>query len=233
MMKNKYALVGIALVFILIGGVFLARVVRPVKTIADAPGVSGKSKGPAGAPVQIIEYSDFECPACQKAAEFVSEIFKAYPGKIHFTFKHYPLQSHKWSPIAHAAAECAAIQNSFWEYHDMLYFNQPEWTVSSNPTEYFFRFAKDLGMDLDSLAVCIESSKIKSAVLSDRRQGEALQIKATPTFFINGERVVGPLEFKIKADRMVRKILGLPVVGSAAPESAESLMTHQDHSHPH
>ncbi len=231
MIKNKNAVVGIVLVLILVGGVFAARVLRPVKTAPESSAVSNKSKGPVSAPVQIIEYSDFECPACQKAAEFVSEVFKAYPGKIQFTFKHFPLQSHKWSPVAHAAAECAANKNSFWEYHDMLYFNQGQWTIAPNPTEYFFRFAKDLGLDLDAFAACVEDVRIKMAVIEDRKQGEALQIKATPTFFINGERVVGPLEFKIKADAMIRKILGLPV--QAAPASMESLMTHKDHDHAH
>lgn len=221
-MKIKYSVVGTVLIFMLVGSVVVLRALRPVSHIQDFSKTSNKAKGPENAPVQIVEYSDFECPACQKAAEFVVEVLKAYPGKIRFSFRHFPLQSHRWSPIAHSAAECAAQKDSFWEYHDMLYLNQTAWSASANPTEDFFRMAKDLGLDLDAFAACIENPKIKEAILRERAQGDALKIQATPTFFINGERVVGPLEFKIKADAIIRRLLKLPALPAALPEIPEA-----------
>ncbi len=221
-MKIKYSVVGTAIIFMLVGSVFVLRALRPVSHIQDFSKSSNKVKGPENAPVQIVEYSDFECPACQKATEFVGELLKAYPGKIRFTFRHFPLQSHRWSPLAHAAAECAAAKDSFWEYHDMLYLNQTVWSASPNPTEAFFRMAKDLGLNLDAFAACLENPKIKDAILRERAQGDALKIQATPTFFINGERVVGPLEFKIKAESIVRRILHLSELPAALPEIPET-----------
>ena len=230
-MNNRYILVGATLILAMVALVFTVRVIRPAANIAKVTDESLKTKGPRDAKIQIVEFSDFECPACRQAADYVRQLMTAYPGKIHFTFKHFPLKSHRWSPIAHAAVECAARLDSFWEYHDMLYAYQPEWVASQNPTETFFRFAKDLGFNLDNFSACLEEQSVKDLIRKERLEGESLQLQATPTFFVNGERLVGPVEFKVKAEAIVRKALELTESGTSIinnESSPESLAEVQE-----
>ncbi|MEK7383124.1 MAG: thioredoxin domain-containing protein, partial [Elusimicrobiota bacterium] len=86
-----------------------------------------RQKGPANAKILIVEFSDFECPACRYAVKPLHELLALYEGKVRFVFKHFPLRMHRWAPAAAIAAECAGRQGRFWEYHDRLYDRQEEW----------------------------------------------------------------------------------------------------------
>jgi protein-disulfide isomerase len=209
-MNIRYIVTGIILTIFLIAGVVFLRKTHGVKRHPERILSESKSKGPADAPVQIIEYSDFQCPACRTAIPTIDEILAAYPGRIRFAFHHFPLPGHPFSPLAHQAAECAADRGKFWEYHDRLYSEQPNWTILSNPTEVFLRYAKEGGLDLDAFAQCLTEDRIRRRIFEERAQGESLQVRSTPTFFINGERLVGPVELKIKGEAKIREILGIP-----------------------
>ena len=167
-----------------------------------------KTKGPANAPVTIEVFSDFECPACRFAVAEETKILAAYPDQVRFIFYHFPLSAHLLSPRAHQAAECAALQGKFWPYHDRLYDKQPEWTVVPDLTRILMEYSRDAGMDLDRFAGCLADTKVTEDVKRDRLYGETLQIRSTPTFFVNGERFVGAVELAKGGDEKIRKILG-------------------------
>ena len=209
-MKYRYALAGIVLTAALVGGIFLMRkrhsVSSPSQSQADLP----KAKGSQNAPVEMIEYSDFQCPACQRAEPTIQKLLEAHPGKIHFVFRHFPLPGHRWSAVAHQAAECAAQKGKFWEFHDRLYANQPVWAQAPNAVEFFLQYAGELGMNIEPFANCLTDSDINQKVLKDKKSGERLQINSTPTFSMNKERLVGPVELEQKGEEVIRRILGEP-----------------------
>lgn len=209
MTNGRYAVVGIVLAGVIAGGIGVYKKMHPAATQIRVLAADYKTKGPSGAPVQIVEYSDFQCPACKTAQPAVGGILAAYPDKVQFVFRHFPLPGHRFSGIAHAAAQCAAQQGRFWEYHDRLYDQQEQWS-KSDPSETFLVYARDLGLNLDTFASCLTGESVRREILLEKSRGEAMKITATPTFFINGERLVGPLEFKTRAEGVIRKALGLP-----------------------
>ena len=207
-MKYRYALVGVCLATALAGGIFWMKSRQSLSPAELQELDLSKSKGPQNAPVQILEYSDFQCPACQRAEDTVKKILQSYPGKIHFVFRHFPLPGHQWSAIAHQAAECAARSGKFWEFHDRLYDNQKIWSLSPNAVEFILKYAAELGLDLESFVACLTDRETAERVLVEKRMGDRVQINSTPTFFINEERLVGPIELEQKGDAIIRRILG-------------------------
>ena len=209
-MNSRYVLVGIILAVALAAGVVVfkkQRHVEPPKRIEEE---GLKSKGPVDAPVQIVEYSDFQCPACQLAQAQLDQVMADYAGKVRIIFYHFPLPGHLWSGMVHQAAECANRTGKFWPYHDRLYKEQKTWSVSLNPAEFFLNYARDLGLSPDKFAACLADAQTSRHVMAEKARGENLQISSTPTFFINGERVVGPVELREKGINMIRKGLNLP-----------------------
>lgn len=222
-MNTRYALVGIVLAVALAGGVFFMRKGHPVLTAPVSPEFElSRTKGPQDAPVEIIEYSDFQCPACQRAAVTVKKLLEAYPQKINFTFRHFPLPGHRWSAVAHQAAECAAQKGKFWQFHDRLYDNQPLWSVAPNAVEFFFQYAAEIGLSLEPFANCLTDQAVSQEIAKDKKSGEALKLNSTPTFFINKERLVGPVELEQKGEETIRRILGEP---PSAPSQSSPLQT--------
>ena len=216
-MNRRYLGVGLVLILGLGGGIFFVNVHRPVpKPTPVLP--TEKIKGPLQAPIQIIEYSDFQCPACRQAQAELSRIMAAHPNQIELVFRHFPLPGHQWSGLAHQAAECAHEQGRFWDYHYRLYAQQLEWGEAASPAEIFLQDARDLGLDLDRFAACLGDVQVGRKVLADKSDGERLKITATPTFFINGERVVGPRELQMKGDALIRRMLE----SSPAPTKEQS-----------
>jgi protein-disulfide isomerase len=206
-------LTGVLLVLFLAGVIFFIKRNKPVP--APPPSVAEvsrlKTRGPAEAPVKLIEYSDFECPSCRAVQADIQSFFKNYPGKIQLTFKHFPLSSHKWSLYAHQAAECMNLQGKFWQYHDKLYEKQQEWAPSTvPPVETLARYAQELGADMDFFGKCMADVTVTREIYAEKEEGNNLKINATPTFFLGEERFVGPKETKERGENAVRKVLGLP-----------------------
>ncbi len=108
----------------------------------------------------------------------------------------FPLEVHPLSLIAAATANCAYEQNKFWEMHDLLFAKQLEWQVSMNPSEDFKKYAKDLGMNVENFTTCLEEDRYQTAIAQDIRDGIQAGVTATPTFFINGKKVMGAQDYK-------------------------------------
>ncbi|MBI3289217.1 MAG: thioredoxin domain-containing protein [Elusimicrobia bacterium] len=155
----------------------------------DAP--EFRRQGPASAPIVIIEFSDFECPACRIAEAPLRSLLKLYEGKVRLVFKHFPLERvHRWARPSAIAAECAGRQGAFWPYHDMLYDRQGQW-VGDKAEDALLAYAKELKLDEAAWQACRKDPGVNAAVGADIVDGGHAFVGATPTFFINGKRFVG------------------------------------------
>ena len=182
---------GPVLLAILVGIVFVLRATgTAVPSASDEP---HRARGPKGAPIQIVEFSDFQCPACKTAQAKLSQLLNQYPGAIRLVYFHFPLPGHVWSPLAHRAAECASFQDKFWTYHDKLYAGQETWSKSLDPpVEAFLTYAKEGDIpDLNEFARCLGDVKVDKKILQEKETGLGLGVRSTPSFFVNGDLVVG------------------------------------------
>lgn len=170
--------------------IVLAAPKKPKKEVE----AKGPARGPEGAKVTIVEFSDFQCPFCSRAHDVVEEVMAAYPGKVRLVFRHFPLEFHQQAPKAAEASLCANEQNKFWEYHDVLFKNQQKLQV-----EDLKAHAQALGLDAGKFAECLDSGRMATTVKTDAEAGHKAGVSGTPAFFINGNVLSGaqPLdEFK-------------------------------------
>ena len=148
--------------------------------------------GDKDAKVVIVEFADFQCPACGAAHPIVKQITQEYGDKILYVFRHFPLvAAHRYALKAAEAAEAAGEQGKFWEYHDLLFPNQ-----ENLKTEDLKRYAEELELDMNKFNEALDSGKFKDKVTSDLDDGEKLGVTSTPTFFINGQIHKGVLELR-------------------------------------
>jgi protein-disulfide isomerase len=154
---------------------FAADAVREL-SLADSP-----SKGPADAKVVLAEFADFQCPACGAARPVIEEVMKRHPRDVRLVFKHFPLAIHENAEKAARAAVAAQRQNKFWEMHALLFENQQK--LDPGHVE---SLAKGLGLDMKRFVQDRDSEATADAVARDRKQGEALALKSTPSLFVNG-----------------------------------------------
>ncbi len=171
--------------------------------MAKAP--VGKRIGVPSAAIEIVEFTDFECPACGVAYKALKQIESQYAGKISVTFKHYPLHYHESAMSAHRAAECANSQGKFWPFHDLLYQSQREW-VGKDPV-VFVTYAQVSGLDLQRFKDCFSSPEPDLTIQAEMQEARDSQVNATPTFFINGERIVGGRDLEVKGKEIIEKVL--------------------------
>jgi len=147
------------------------------------------ARGPATAPVTLVEFSDFKCPFCARAAPIARQLVAAYPTQVRFAFKHYPLPMHQESPLAHEAVLAAGDQGKFWDMHDALFAGQDKLA-----REDLIAKAKQLGLDVPRFTKDLDSHRFKPQVDADRQEGNRLGVDGTPFFFINGHAISGALE---------------------------------------
>ncbi len=156
------------------------------------PTEGSPAKGPVTAPIEIVEFSDFQCPYCLRVTPTVNQVLKAYGDQIHFVYRHYPLPNHPNARPAAEAAVCAADQGKFWPYHDRL-FEDPS---KLGPSE-LKRDAADLGLDTAKFDACVDSHKFKTTVDADLQTGLEAGVDGTPAFFINGRMISGAQPFDV------------------------------------
>jgi protein-disulfide isomerase len=149
-----------------------------------------RQRGPAGAKIMVVEFSDFQCPACRAAEPTVRQMLTVYDDKMRFVFKHFPLRMHEWARDGARAAECAGRQGKFWPYHDQLYDHQDDWT-NAKFDQVLTAYAREQGLDMDAWSACRKDPATTAAIDADVKDGGDAWVGATPTFFINGRRFVG------------------------------------------
>jgi protein-disulfide isomerase len=148
-------------------------------------------RGPRDAKVKIIEFSDMQCPFCQRTVSTMRQVVALYPDNVVWIFKHFPLSFHPDSMLAHQALAAANQQGKFWEMHDLIFANQ-----QAMKRDDLLRYAKQLGLDEARFHADLEDPKLKAAIEADRQEGLNLGITGTPTFFVNGEKRVGGLSLE-------------------------------------
>jgi protein-disulfide isomerase len=160
-------------------------------------------KGPANAPVTLVAFSDFECPFCSRAALTVRQLEQEYQGKLRVAFKHQPLPNHPNAMPAATASLAANEQGKFWEMHDKLFANQTKLDRAS-----LEGYAKELGLDMARFKEAMDSNKFQAHIAADSSHGTEIGAGGTPTFFVNGRKIVGakPIEvFRKMIDEELRK----------------------------
>lgn len=146
--------------------------------------------GDPNAPITIIEISDFQCPYCANfEAETFDQLKEEYidTGKVRFVYKDLPLVQigHRNAPKAAEAAQCALNQDKFWKYQSTLFENQTAWAEEGDPTTLFKEYARDLALDEETFAACLDSGKMRDRVDADTNAARQAGIGGTPTFFIS------------------------------------------------
>lgn len=229
-MKAFYLTLGILAVLGAIGIAWQAGVFAPkrsvTETLAAAPVASmagvaatGHVLGADSAPVEIVEFADFECPSCARFAilEWPEVQQRLIPtGRLKWRFMDFPLQGHTASPPAHLAAGCAAEQGRFFEMMDAIFNRQNQWATERNPARKIHGYAKDLGLDMKRFDTCVETAHAQPGVDADYAEGERLGVNATPTFFVNGREWPGILNF----DQIQAIVDSLAPVGGAPRAAA-------------
>jgi protein-disulfide isomerase len=163
-----------------------------IKLSAPAPvTVTDHIRGASTSPVTVIEYGDFQCPACAIWYSTVERLASSTSTPIQFIFRHFPLYPlpHKNAFIASQAAEAAGRQGKFWDMYSLLYENQTAWENSTTATAIFERYATRIGIDLAQYKKDFDSPEIKAHIQADKDEGTAIGVGSTPTFFVNGKAI--------------------------------------------
>ena len=159
--------------------------------------------GPENAPVEIIQFAEFQCPYCGKAGESVDKVMKEYEGKVKMVFRDFPLSFHDRAIPAAVAANCAGEQGKYWEMHDKMMANQRALDDAQLST-----YAKELSLDEEKWNTCRKDPAQEAEVRKDMEDGAAAGVSGTPAFFINGLMLSGALpfeQFKEIIDRELEK----------------------------
>ena len=167
----------------------------------------GAAKGLPNAPIEMIEFSDFQCPFCQRAHATVEQVLATYGDRIRFVYRHYPVQGHAAAKPAAEASECAKEQGKFWPFHDRLFANTSKLSDADLKAH-----AAAVGVDTATFNACFDSHKYRSVVETDARDGDAVGVNGTPAFYINGRMISGAQPFevfkKLTDDELQRKAHG-------------------------
>lgn len=166
------------------------------------------TKGNPESNVSLLEYSDFQCPACKAYQPAVEAVLEEFGDQIRFEYRHFPLPSHRNSKQAAYAAEAAGAQGKFFEMASKIFEKQGEWAESNDAREQFIAIAKELGLDEDKFKQAMDSSTTKDEVDADLAAGKADGVTATPSFFLNGKKLEPPQDIeafkKIISDELAK-----------------------------
>jgi len=152
-------------------------------------------KGDKEALATLIEYSDFQCPACGSYYPIVKKISEDMSAKVRFAYRHFPLPQHKNAKLAATVAEAAGKQGKFWEMHDLIFQNQSDWSEDKNAATIFAKYAQEVGLDLARFQTDIASDEIKAKIENDYKSGVKAGVNSTPSFFLNGKKMDNPRNY--------------------------------------
>ena len=154
--------------------------------------VQSRALGNPAAPIKIVEFMDFQCPACSKGALFLSDFVKKNPNQIYLSVKYFPLEAvHRHAIRSAMYAECTARQGKFWPFLELVFKKQNEWSNLINADPAFIEIAKTTGIDQGRLDACIDDQSINAVLIQEKMEGKKLGVQSTPTYFVNGKMAVG------------------------------------------
>ena len=167
-------------------------------------------KGNPQASMKIVEYIDFQCPACAMGSQFLKEAIDQYPSQIFLEMKYFPLPMHTHAYTAARYAECAAREKKFWPFQDLLIARQDQWKRLIDATPAFVQMAQEIGLNVDQITSCVKEESVTTTIINDKAEGDKRGVKSTPTYFVNDEMIVGAPDLI----KRINKNIG-PVVQSA------------------
>ncbi|MFA6315363.1 MAG: thioredoxin domain-containing protein [Candidatus Paceibacterota bacterium] len=180
---------------------------KPTGADVGAPApitVTDHVQGPVDAPITIIEYSDFQCPACAYFQPFVTRFWNEASTSVRIVYRHFPLDNllpdgsvqHPNAVPAAMASEAAAKQGKFWEMVDMLFEGQSDWESLPNASSTFLAYATELGLDPVKFTADFEDKTNEDLIQSQKNEGIRIGISYTPTFFVNGKIINNPQTYE-------------------------------------
>ena len=185
---NKLILfLGLAILVFAVGITAFQRFMLQVPTVDEVLEID-IVKGFKSAPLTLIEYSDFQCPACRVQNGMIRSAWKDVRRKVKLVYRHFPLtRIHPHAMLAAHYTEAANRQGKFWEMHDLLFDNQAIWSKLDDPREQFDQYASQLGLDLDKMKQDMESDAVKDKISADIASARKAGVSSTPTLFLEGE----------------------------------------------
>ncbi|MEQ8524206.1 thioredoxin domain-containing protein [Gracilimonas sp.] len=147
-----------------------------------------QDSGESDAQINIVKFSDYQCPACKYFVSIEEQLKQEYGDEISITTKHFPLNMHEHAQLASRVAEAAREQGKYQEMHDMIFTGQEQW-ARGNAEAIFIGYAKSLSLDMEQFRNDMNSADMQRKVMADKREGLNLNVNSTPTFFINGTKV--------------------------------------------
>lgn len=189
---NKRFLIIMAVIIAVFAGLVLFNKKDEAST-SESGQVTSHVFGEATSGVTLMEYADFQCPACLSYFPIISQLKTEYADRVAFQFRHFPLvSSHQNAMAAHRAAEAASVQGKFWEMHDLLFAQQNSWKDSNNAAGIFEGYAQQIGLNVDQYKTDAASSTANANIQADFKTGQDTGVSGTPTFLINGEVIESP-----------------------------------------
>lgn len=188
---DKKFLIVLVVAILALGGIFVFSSNKSEAPSTSSTGsVTNHSKGNLNSKVEVIEYADFQCPACGQFFPLTSAIQEKYKDTVKFTYRHFPLDNiHQNARAAARAAEAAGQQGKFFEMHDLLFQNQQSWETTPNPLAIFSSYASKLNLDITAFKAYYASESANASINADLSEGQKKSVTGTPTFFINGKLV--------------------------------------------
>jgi len=213
--KSDRSFVSLIVVLLLVGAAVIGYVVFKPKPSAvvttdkntPLPKANGFVMGSEAAPVEIVEFGDFECPICGQFSVVTEPDVRdrlVKTGAARFRFMDFPLQQHLATLVAHNAAACAGAQNKdkFWDMHDKIFLGQHEWSTFANGRDMnapkvMKRYAKEIGLDESTFGTCLTNREQQRQIQANQAEGEKLGINSTPTFIVGAQRAPGALPYDV------------------------------------
>lgn len=156
---------------------------------SDTEAQSQNSDSDVANKVTIVEYSDYQCPACAYFHPMVDKLKQNFGDSVEVQLRYFPLNSHQYAALAARAAEAAKKQGKFYEMHSLLFENQQEWSQSGNATTSIINYAREIGLDMDQFSDDLNSGETQKVVMEQKQEGADRGVNSTPTFYIEGEEV--------------------------------------------
>ncbi len=152
---------------------------------------AARIKGQKGAKIKIIEYIDFECPACAVGAIYLKGFIEKNPDLVRLEMKYFPLSMHKHSFLAAQYTECAARQDKFWPVHDLIVERQRDWRVLKSARSAFSQIINEAGLNSAQIVQCLNDPAVNDIIMADKEEGSKLGVRSTPSYVVNGKFTVG------------------------------------------
>ena len=205
----------------------IVTVPTPAANLAAAPGYL---RGSPTAPVEIVEYADFECPGCGQFSTVTEPDVRTNlvnTGKIRMRYIDYPLPMHRNTWDASLAAACANDQGKFWELHDVIFANQDRWNgeATSRPRPVLADLAKGVGVDIDKYDDCMKADTHRAKVQSHLQEAERRQVTQTPTFIIGGNQIPGAIPYDTFKKLVDEELAKAPAVTDTSAKGAADSAT--------